>query len=369
MKRTLLIIVSLMVVAGAAFAHPHEYKTLLLGDSWAQAERDYSTFYTCWDFCGLYSWAPRGDYTAIGGTTAWWWALPAQLAVINNELAAFPSIDQVHVHLSGNDFLGGWNAAMTPEQENALFAAINVNCDIIIEDILNQRPNVKCAWGGYDYLNFVETLGNPSAMALWLLLGAPTPNRLNWALINMGYGTRVKCEEHAPRAQYVQNWGLMQWWFGYPGLGVPPGFWPAPGQAPGYNPWPGGNPDFPSPPEAMGSNGQDPIHLNATGYLFIGWNALTACLIDWTRQAWGPTPAMDATNVPRNQDLFWVPNASAVAHDVYFGTGGEYRGRTTATTYDTGWMAGNTHYWWKIDEVYGDSSVQGGWWWHFKTGS
>jgi hypothetical protein len=65
-----------------------------------------------------------------------------------------------------------------------------------------------------------------------------------------------------------------------------------------------------------------------------------------------PNPANSATGVSITNDLGWAAGSGATSHDVYFGTSspGTFRGNQTATTYNTGTMAYNTTYYWRIDE-------------------
>ncbi len=68
--------------------------------------------------------------------------------------------------------------------------------------------------------------------------------------------------------------------------------------------------------------------------------------------ATAPNPANGASAVATTNDLSWTAGYSATSHNVYFGTTspGTSRGNQTATTYDTGTMANNTTYYWRIDE-------------------
>ena len=68
-------------------------------------------------------------------------------------------------------------------------------------------------------------------------------------------------------------------------------------------------------------------------------------------QASDPSPANGATNVATDADLSWTAGTGATSHDVYFGTTspGTFQGNQTGTTFDTGTMANNTTYYWRID--------------------
>ncbi|MBN2592635.1 MAG: glycoside hydrolase family 11 protein, partial [Sedimentisphaerales bacterium] len=81
-------------------------------------------------------------------------------------------------------------------------------------------------------------------------------------------------------------------------------------------------------------------------------------------QASNPGPANGATGVGITTDLSWNAGSGATSHDVYFGTAIPitYRGNRTTTTYDTGTMAGNTTYYWRIDEKNGTGTTTGNIW-------
>jgi len=69
-------------------------------------------------------------------------------------------------------------------------------------------------------------------------------------------------------------------------------------------------------------------------------------------QASNPSPANGATSVSTTADLSWTAGSGATSHDVYFGTVSPppFKVNQTGTTYDTGTMANNTTYYWRIDE-------------------
>jgi hypothetical protein len=81
-------------------------------------------------------------------------------------------------------------------------------------------------------------------------------------------------------------------------------------------------------------------------------------------QASSPSPADSATNVAVNEDLSWNAASGATSHDVYFGTSspGTFQGNQTATTFDTGTMADDTTYYWRIDEVNSAGTTTGAVW-------
>ncbi|MHC4739706.1 MAG: DNRLRE domain-containing protein, partial [Planctomycetota bacterium] len=70
-------------------------------------------------------------------------------------------------------------------------------------------------------------------------------------------------------------------------------------------------------------------------------------------QASSPSPADSAADIAVDADLSWSTGSGAASHDVYFGTSspGTFQGNQAATTFDTGAMANDTTYYWRIDEV------------------
>ncbi|MHC4739837.1 MAG: hypothetical protein ACYS9Y_13105, partial [Planctomycetota bacterium] len=81
-------------------------------------------------------------------------------------------------------------------------------------------------------------------------------------------------------------------------------------------------------------------------------------------QASNPSPADSATDVSITADLSWTAGSDTTSHDVYFGTSspGTFQGNQTATTFDTGTMANDTTYYWRIDEVNAEGTTTGNVW-------
>jgi uncharacterized protein YrrD len=87
--------------------------------------------------------------------------------------------------------------------------------------------------------------------------------------------------------------------------------------------------------------------------------------------SFGPDPADGAPDVNTRLALSWSAGVGAVSHNIYFGTSspGEFKGNQTETTFDPGALELETMYYWRIDEVQGDSSVVEGDVWRFTTRS
>ncbi len=91
-----------------------------------------------------------------------------------------------------------------------------------------------------------------------------------------------------------------------------------------------------------------------------------------------PTPADGAVFVDLNADLSWVSGLGAVAHDVYFGTDAaavtnatkdspEFKDSVSGSTYEPGPLAKGMTYYWRVDAVQADSTIQTGALWIFST--
>jgi len=117
--------------------------------------------------------------------------------------------------------------------------------------------------------------------------------------------------------------------------------------------------------------GDDFTHLGPTGFQIREANPALAA---------DPSPANEATDVPRDVILGWSPGDYAATHDVYLGTSfdavsdattssDEYRGRQAASTFTPDRLAFETTYFWRIDEVNAppDSTVYPGEVWSFTT--
>jgi hypothetical protein len=95
-----------------------------------------------------------------------------------------------------------------------------------------------------------------------------------------------------------------------------------------------------------------------------------------------PSPAKEATDVPREVVISWAPGEGVTGHDVYFGTNFDdvntasranpmgvlvSQGQTAATFDPTGLLEFATTYYWRIDEVLTDGGVFKGDVWSFTT--
>jgi len=99
-------------------------------------------------------------------------------------------------------------------------------------------------------------------------------------------------------------------------------------------------------------------------------------------RAGSPSPSGGAVDVKQIQVLSWSPGDNTASHQVYFGTdeevvknantdSPEYKGTRNlgSESYDAGQLEWGTTYYWRVDEVKDDSTIQKGNIWSFTTAS
>jgi lysophospholipase L1-like esterase len=263
-------------------------RVMLVGDSWSQFTHLYQSYQRAFTKYGFPEVVALGDRTAIGGTRASDWLTPEYFDLVALEFSLHPEVDLVILCLGGNDLQAsdGWRRSQTPAQQDSVFDRIGQRIEQVALAILQLRPDVDILLGGYDYLNFVETLLNYPAGATnpyestWNRLEQPTVREVNLGLGQLESRKLTIAQKHS-RIHYVNSLGLNHYIFGYP-TPLPvapfgsfaPRTTPLPGQAPAFSPLNGGNIDYPSPQEAMGPivpvlnllPGFDCIHLNSEAY-------------------------------------------------------------------------------------------------------
>lgn len=242
-------------------------RVLLVGDSWAQFMWFDRSLRDVFAANGRSDIVEVGAATAQGGTTAAEWTDPAMLQLITDELQANPTIDVVQLTLGGNDFLagqseGGWWTGLSPEETAALFDQIIADAEVVVDHITGLDRDLQVLFSLYDFTNFTDTVSGPLGFfcaPLWNDLGQPSPEQVNNAAIEL----QNRFDQWAadrPRVLSVGHFGSMQFFFGFPGEGIPPG-----------QILPPGDPTRPSPVESM-RLGADCIHLSAAGYEIVVQN-------------------------------------------------------------------------------------------------
>lgn len=236
-------------------------RILLVGDSWAWFMFLNRSFDRALADRGLEEIGVAGFHTTVPGSTARQWTQETHLEQLRKVLEAEPSISIVHLSLGGNDFLNNWRPDWTEEQCNALFERVVNDIEVVVKACLEVRPDVHVAIINYDYINKVRSGGTLQDL-----------NRAGMILSGMKRDLAQRTE----RCEFIHNYGLMQYRFGFPGA-FPAGSVPYPGNAPEFAPWPGGDDNYGSPPEAM----MDDIHLSPAGYRYLADHCLDTLYLRW----------------------------------------------------------------------------------------
>lgn len=280
-------------------------RVLLVGDSWSLFTSLYGSYERAFTKYGYPEIQILGDRTAIGGTRASGWQTPTNLELIRMELEAHPEVDLVILCVGGNDMVAsdGWRKSMNQAQRDSVFDRVRSHIETIVDHINTVRPSIEILLGGYDYMNFVETILNYPAgstnpyQSNWDKLENPDPTEINTGLGELE-SRKIAIANAYPNVQYVNSLGLNHYLYGYPdSLPIPPfsTFPPAqtpyPGQAPAYLPLNGGDIRYPSPQVAMGAivpglnllPGFDCIHLNEESYYHYAENQTKFALLDWLK--------------------------------------------------------------------------------------
>lgn len=232
-------------------------RVLLVGDSWAFFQWIDDSHDVIFDANGYADIDVVGGTTTIAGSTARDWAMPSELQKITDALSNHPEVDTVQLTIGGNDFLGRWQADMTPSEVDDLIATVTGDLQIVVDHILDASPTVHIILSFYDYPNFVDTLTGLSGLICepkWQDMAMPTPFEINatGALFEQSY---LQATAH-PRVDHVSHFGLMQNAYGFPGMGISPGDIALPGDL-----------NLPSPLESMRDVGfRDCFHLEPEGY-------------------------------------------------------------------------------------------------------
>lgn len=245
---------------------PMPASLLLVGDSWARilwAERDFEIA------SGIYGATPFlvfGNSTTEGGTTARQWTRSPRKEILHDAVTNTPNLVTVHVQLGINDFVSRWKATFTPEEQAALIVSIATDVATVAANIELARPGVAILVGGYDYLNLNM---DPDIRAFF---GIPTDLRMNEVMIELETAVAAALTA-VPGAQFLSNFGLMQYSFGFEGTPQGP-----------HEICPPGDLGLPSPAVAMAQW----IHLSPAGYQLLGFRAFTKFHLPRLIPKWSP---------------------------------------------------------------------------------
>ncbi|MBX7254996.1 MAG: CocE/NonD family hydrolase [Candidatus Hydrogenedentes bacterium] len=207
-------------------AHAKTKRILIVGDSWAMSlsAENHDGFPASDVFDqtlaenGLADVETQGKVTAWGGRKASQWAKPENLALITQELTAYPSIDIVHLIIGGNDFLTAVQdpafITKTPEERAAVWDGIKANVKKIVDTCLAVRNTIRVVIADYDYLDPV------AAAKFWHFdFHGATVTQLNQWFVELG-NKKKEIADATDRCEYLNNWGVLQYWFGAPAKSV-----------------------------------------------------------------------------------------------------------------------------------------------------
>jgi hypothetical protein len=249
-----------------------EPKVLLIGDSWAFFMNTDGTFDNVFEHWGQTN---KNFYSnailSVNGARTEDFLEAGRMTEIENQLDSKPSIEAVHISLSGNDFLGAWNVDFTTEETEELSDETYDEVFAVVDFIKSVRPDIQIVFSGYMYANFAEVIDDAAPLETshpfygnWEEMGFPTFAQLN-GLLNDFSDRLYDAALLDAQIDFVQAPGLMQYIYGQEDpLGVDPGGI----YAPFFQPLPYGDLTYPSPKVAMRDYGlvRDCFHLSVDGY-------------------------------------------------------------------------------------------------------
>lgn len=177
-------------------------RILMLGDSWAWMPWQQRALRGALKDAGLGRFCEEGGRTCIPTqSTAEKWAnnYGGFLDTLVEELENYPTIDIVHISLGGNDGLE-WRPWWTPDQENTFFTQVAEHLSTVIDFILGQRPDIRVALSGYDYMRE----GRDGAY----------PQDVNEMGIRASEIGAAVLEDKGPRFATIHNLGVAQYYLG-----------------------------------------------------------------------------------------------------------------------------------------------------------
>jgi lysophospholipase L1-like esterase len=256
-------------------------RIMLIGDSWAQLMCVNNSFGNALTNLGITTRTGINcQLTTLIGTTSAYWSNNGRLATILSAMSVSKNLEMVYISLGGNDMLGVWHVGMSEEEEIQYFTTVENQILKIVDSIHAVRPKVKIVLSSYDYVNFQYFLKHqtvPSYIEIYNRMGQPTAAELNAMSARL---EKYKAIIPTKRSfvTYVNNMGLMQYFYGQSEFGVAPRSTALPGQAPNFSPFMGGLPELPGPHEAFTAipvlNITDPYHLSKTAFELFAENIL-----------------------------------------------------------------------------------------------
>lgn len=191
------------LVLASSHASAQITRVLAVGDAWARdAEVPLeSAFYN-------HGWP--ADVVSIGvpGSSAATWATTGGCSTILAWLAAFPTIDIVHIEVGASDLFAAWDAGMTAAETAAVTAVVALDVQAIADCAQAAAPNVEVLTRCYDFPNF-QDFGAGQCGAPRVAMGAATAAKVNAALLALDAALAARA--HAdPRWTHIGGQGSTQ---------------------------------------------------------------------------------------------------------------------------------------------------------------
>jgi hypothetical protein len=275
MKKLLSLMVLLSITYIQAWSQcdeTNEEKILLVGDSWAFFMHADGTLNDCLKNYGHSNYSYYSNASlAINGARTEDFISAEKLAELGSVLDDKPAIEVVHLSIGGNDVLGEWNIDFTAGELEDLKAEVISNIMLIVDYLLEVKPNLRIVWSGYMYPNFEEIIADAAPFetahpfyTTWEDMGFPSFIQINEVLTSFSDSMATLALLN-PKMDYINSPALMQYYFGQEEpLGVAPG-----GTYPkDFQPLPYGDATYPSPKLSMRDYGlvRDCFHLSAEGF-------------------------------------------------------------------------------------------------------
>ena len=251
-----------------------ETKVLLVGDSWAffmWVDGTIDEVFERWGHTN-YKYLTNLTIAENGAQTDDFQAAGGKQGEIQSLIDDNPSIEVIHLSISGNDVLGDWDNSFTQAQLDELIDSVTARTLDVISFLKSTKPGIKIVFSGYVYPNFEEVLtvnnvlgNNHPFYSRWDDMGQPTFLEIN-TILNDFSDIMEDYANTDPQVEFYKAPGLMQYTYGQ---NTPLGVAPSGSYAPFTQPMPFGDPSYPSPKESMRDYlgiTKDCFHLSPKGY-------------------------------------------------------------------------------------------------------
>lgn len=255
---------------------------LMFGDSWAQLMCVFESFPKALHELGIKK-TVSCLATTKSGTRASDWASPDGLKKIEQALDLHKRAKYIYISLGGNDFFSVWKKDMSFSDREEKFRKIQQDLIKIILLISSKRSDATIILNSYDYVDFghldASSVYDKPYIDLYQRLGSPSPSELHAAIGELEL-FKIEITKQFSNVKYVNNMGLMQYYYGLSEFNIPAYTTELPGQMPLYEPLLGGKPEAWGPHEALLAVSSPFIeytnayHFNSKSCFWFAYNTL-----------------------------------------------------------------------------------------------